>query len=328
MATNDLFNYMRDATHFLQSEYERIQKRASEDPGTAGDNGEENWAELLRKWLPANYRVVTKGRIMNAEGECGPQVDILILSPSYPEILLGKKEYLEGGVLAAFECKLTLKAEHIHSAVKNSAEIRRLAKLARQHTPYQELNMQFLYGLLAHSHVWKGERSTPLENIEKHLHSAEEAEAKHPKEVLDVICVSDLASWRTSKLVFAGQHLISQMSRHFQQQGLWDIVRQSGGVIHSSHVCFANSHQTSDEKKQLFTPIGSFLTTLLGMLAWQDAGLRSLAEYFVSAQLQGAGRGSGGAWPLTVLSDDLIVRLKKGGCLVNGEQWNEWSMYF
>jgi hypothetical protein len=154
MSLNDLFDYMRSATHQMQGEYERIQKRAVEDPGTAGDNGEENWAELLRRWLPKSYHIVTKGRIMNTEGECGPQVDVLVLSPAYPEALLGRKEYLEGGVLAAFECKLTLKAEHIFTAVKNAAQIRRLSQPLRQGSPRKELYSRVYYGLLAHSHIW------------------------------------------------------------------------------------------------------------------------------------------------------------------------------
>ena len=72
MSKNDLFNYMLEATHMMQSEYIRIQKRASEDPGTAGDNGEKNWADLLKLWLPSKYHIVTKGRIMNTDGDCSP----------------------------------------------------------------------------------------------------------------------------------------------------------------------------------------------------------------------------------------------------------------
>jgi len=68
----------------MAEEYDRIQKRATEDPETAGDQGEENWATLLRQWLP-----------------------------SYPQILLDKKLYLAGGVAVAFECKTTLKAAHV-----------------------------------------------------------------------------------------------------------------------------------------------------------------------------------------------------------------------
>ncbi|MCK4794276.1 MAG: hypothetical protein KAV87_61685 [Desulfobacteraceae bacterium] len=329
MISNDLFNYMRDATHNMQNEYDRIQKRANEDPGTAGDNGEENWAELLRKWLPASYHVVTKGRIMNTKGQCSPQVDVLVLSPSYPEALIGRKEYLEGGILAAFECKLTLKAEHIRTAVKNAAEIHRLSQPIRKGNPFNELHARVRYGLLSHSHVWKSEKSTPIENIEKNLNETEKIDAQHPNEVLDLICVSDLATWSTRKFILAGQKLLSQISARYKHlEDLWDSIQKAGGVIEAAHICYAGKHQSSMEKKQLFTPIGSFLANLLEMLAWEDPSLRSLAEYFILADLLGSGVGSGNMWILSVLSNDLADTLKKGGCLVSGQRWHEWSMIF
>ena len=60
--THDLYNFMQQISAEMATEYDRIQRRATEDPGTAGDQGEENWAELLRDWLPREYEVVTKGR--------------------------------------------------------------------------------------------------------------------------------------------------------------------------------------------------------------------------------------------------------------------------
>lgn len=328
MSLNDLFDYMRNATHQMQSEYERIQKRAVEDPGTAGDNGEENWAELLRRWLPKSYHVVTKGRIMNTKGECGPQVDVLVLSPSYPEALLGRKEYLEGGVIAAFECKLTLKAEHIRAAVKNAADIRRLSQPTRQGTLHKDLYARVCYGLLAHSHVWQGEQSSPLENVERHLLETEGTEVLHPKEILDVICVSNLATWSTTKFIVVGHHLLSQLSIRYQQFGdVWEEIQAAGGVIESIHMCYSYEHQTTDEKKALFTPIGTFLSTLLVRLAWEDASLRSLAEYFILAEVLGSGRGKGRIWPLTVLSGESVEKLRRDGGPVSGERWNEWSMF-
>jgi hypothetical protein len=77
MPKSELFNFMQQMKDELAAEYERIRIRATDDPGTAGDEGEENWAALFRSWLPANYHVVTKGRIINAEGKTGPQVDVL-----------------------------------------------------------------------------------------------------------------------------------------------------------------------------------------------------------------------------------------------------------
>ena len=68
----------------LALDYERIRARSRDDPGTAGDQAEEDWAAILRNWLPANYTVVTKGRILFEDGTSSPQMDVLVLSPSYP----------------------------------------------------------------------------------------------------------------------------------------------------------------------------------------------------------------------------------------------------
>jgi hypothetical protein len=89
--THDLYDFMQQIDAEMAAEYNRIRKRATEDPGTAGDQGEENWAELLREWLPGTYQVVTKGRIISQEGITSPQVDVLILKGSYPKKLLNKK---------------------------------------------------------------------------------------------------------------------------------------------------------------------------------------------------------------------------------------------
>ena len=189
--THDLHDFMRQLSDEMAAEYNRIQKRATEDPGTAGDQGEENWAELLRGWLPRTYEVVTKGRIISQDGRTSPQVDVLVLKDVYPEKLLNKKLYLAAGVAAAFECKTTLKAEHIEKAVKTCAEIKNLYP-AREGTPYKELHAPVVYGLLAHSHSWKGPNSTPENNIEQELRESDKLHVSHPRLGLDLLCVSDL----------------------------------------------------------------------------------------------------------------------------------------
>ena len=123
---HDLHDFIASSQKRLQEAYNRIQKRASEDPGTAGDQTEENWAELLREWLPPYFQVETKGRILAASGEASPQVDILVLMPAYPRGLLKEKLYMAGGIAAAFECKTTLKADHIRSALQTSSKIQRV----------------------------------------------------------------------------------------------------------------------------------------------------------------------------------------------------------
>lgn len=69
---HDLYDFMQQISKEMASEYSRIQMRATEDPGTAGDQGEENWAELLRGWVPSNFEVVTKGRLISQDGITSP----------------------------------------------------------------------------------------------------------------------------------------------------------------------------------------------------------------------------------------------------------------
>jgi hypothetical protein len=49
---HDLHEFIQQLGAKMEAEYKRIRKVASSDPGTAGDEGEENWAQLLRDWLP------------------------------------------------------------------------------------------------------------------------------------------------------------------------------------------------------------------------------------------------------------------------------------
>ena len=114
----------------------------------------------MRGWLPRTYEVVTRGRIIGQDGRTSPQVDVLVLKSIYPEKLLNKKLYLAAGVAAAFECKTTLTAADIEKTVKNCVKIKNLYP-AREGTPYKELHAPIVYGLLAHSHSWKGEKSKP-----------------------------------------------------------------------------------------------------------------------------------------------------------------------
>jgi hypothetical protein len=65
---HDIHSFVNQWQKEIQAEYQRIQKHASSDPGTAGDQGEENWKSLLVQWLPSYFHIVTKGRILTASG--------------------------------------------------------------------------------------------------------------------------------------------------------------------------------------------------------------------------------------------------------------------
>lgn len=318
---HELSDFMRDATFQMALEYDRIQKRAADDPGTAGDQGEENWATLLRRWLPPVYQIVTKGRILSDEGTAGPQVDVLVLSPSYPKALLDKKLYLAGGVLAAFECKVTLKAAHVRDFIKHAASISRLAP-RRKGSPFRELNSPIVYGLLAHAHVWNMPNSTPSENIESSLLDADEEFVKHPSEMPNLLCVANLGTWTKSASAWIGPGM------NIWSEKMADIFGKEGAV---TTAYIQHTKDTSDkwaeDQPVGFTPIGVAISQLLNRLAADDDSLRRIALYFMRAGLVGRGAGKQRLWPGAVYSPEVRAGIAAGR-LVNGRLWDEWNIGF
>ncbi len=307
---------MRQISEEMSSEYDRIQKRATEDPGTAGDQGEENWAELLRDWLPRNYEVVTKGRIISQKGDTSPQIDVLVLKSSYPKKMLNKKLYLAAGVAAAFECKTTLKASHISDAMKTCAKIKSFYP-ARSGTPFKELHSPLVYGLLAHSHSWKGDKSNPEENIQQKLIESDAEFTHHPRQQLDMLCVADLASWTSSKMTFLGPRQIPD----------WSSMAPIYGVNGSATSAYLGHSYSQGQQVEQFTPIGVLISYLSQKMAWEDNSFRDLADYYRIANIAGWGAGFMRKWPASIYSNEIRSRVE-AGMLSNGKSWDEWSIHF
>ena len=306
--THDLHDFMRQLTNKMFANYNLIQKRATEDPGTAGDQGEENWAELLRGWLPRTYEVVTEGRIISQDGETSPQVDVLVLKSIYPKQLIdeGQKMYLAAGVAAAFECKTTLKAEHIEKAVKTCAAIKNLYPV-RTGTPYRELHAPIVYGLLAHSHSWKGPNSTPEKNIEQKLRVSDYSHVSHPRLGLDLLCVADLATWSLSKSTFS-------------------LPQIHGPDVGAITTYFGHTHYYNSKSKH-FNPIGTLISRLSLRLAWEDPSLRDLADYYLRTSIDGGARGYNRCWPSSVYKKEDRPRTRIGDTS-SSPFWDEWSNTF
>jgi hypothetical protein len=235
----------------------------------------------------------------------------LVLSPSYPQELRDVKVYLAGGVSAAFECKVTLYSEHIGQGVQRAADLRRLIPL-RRGTPYRELPSQLVFGLLAHSHDWKAEKSTPLENVSHRLYSADQQLIKHPREMLDVLCVADLATWAARKHASLNPDDTLANCHPDYAKSI------SPTPIISAYMCSGYDEQ--------FTPAGALITKLLRALAWEDPGIRDLAEYFELSGLEGEAFGYKRDWDPDVLSDR--VRGNKVPIELVYEKWSEWSKNF
>ncbi len=310
---HDLHEFMRQISDEMAAEYNRIQMRSPEDSGTAGDQGEENWTELLRDWLPRTCEVVTKGRIISADGRTSPQVDVLVLKDVYPEKLLTKKLYLAAGVAAAFECKTTLKAWHIEDAVKTCAEIKNLYP-TREGTPYKELHTPIVYGLLAHSHSWRGDNSAPADNIERQLVRSDKSHVKHPRETLDFLCVSDFGTWVSSK--------ISILKGKLSHPGF------PNGSAQTSYLGYTNA---IENQVGYFTPISILISKLFRRLAWENPIWRDLGDYYLSIGNFGDARGSLRPWPTSIYTEKIRQRVESYAMVSPTDtmyDWNEWHPGF
>ena len=68
---HELNVWIEQTTTEMASEYQRIRARATEDPGTAGDEGEENWAQLFREWFQQAMKYAPK---VGSSPKMGPPV--------------------------------------------------------------------------------------------------------------------------------------------------------------------------------------------------------------------------------------------------------------
>jgi hypothetical protein len=320
----------------MADEYGRIQKQARADPGTAGDQGEENWASLFRDWLPPIYQIVTKGRILSPDGALSPQVDVLVLSPSYPKHLLDKKHFLAGGVLAAFECKTTLRAAHLMEAVQNAVAIRSHLPL-RFGTPYRELFSPLYYGLLAHSHEWLSPTDKVGDHVLNLISEHDLAFVGHPREMLDLVCVADLGVWVLGKDTWRGPKTINKGKANAEEFWLTSGAQVWGpGGSAGTHYVRKVLPMEGTHSDSRFTPIGAALSHIMRRLAWEDPGLRGIASYFWNIRMEGSGPGYERRWDSAIYSATIREDVLNGthippvvGQLWDSDQlWNEWAGYF
>ncbi|MBQ0993376.1 hypothetical protein KBX08_25215 [Micromonospora sp. H61] len=310
--THELETFMAQVSVELAAEYSRIRARAVSDPGTAGDEGEENWRRLLAEWLPPTLNIQTKGRVLGINGSLSRQVDLVILTPSYPEKLSEKKVYLAGGVMAAFECKLTLKGEHIEKAAENARLISRMAR-ATYTAPVsnlrRDLRSPVSYGILAHSHVWKTE---PADRVERLLNE-ELVRDSHPSEMLDSVCVADLGFWYGARFTLPPPHFINPEVRL--------LVPQAGTVQGQYHRAVSPTDDAAPN------PLHALIGHIINNLAWDVTDLRPLATYWQLAKVAGAGMGMGSGsrlWSYDVFTEYVRQRLNSEG-IAQGDPWNPWG---
>ncbi len=307
--------FLAQVTEEIASEYQRIFSSTAEDPGTAGDEGEENWATLLRDWLPPAYHVATKGRLIGADGTKSPQIDVLVLKPFYPAKLREKKVWLANGVAAAFECKTTIRASHINASLERCRNFKKLFP-KRTGSPLREFRSPLIYGILSHSHCWKAPDSRPIDNITRALADCYEA-SSHPSETIDLVCVADVGSWTNMAMPYWPIDIDKKGDVLAQLQNFTNWAPVSGML--------EASYENNNYFKQ-FQPIGAMISYLTQRLAWNDESIRDLADYYRLAKMWGSGESKiMKTWPRNVLSPEVLDGIASGRIHNNGS-WSEWRM--
>ncbi len=192
MKTNDSQHQLNDffsrATREMADDYAQIRKDHSRvDAKVAGNNGELNWINLLKKWLPSNLQYAQNVRILNADGNRTKEIDFVILEPGYPLALAEKNEILSGAVIASFECKLTLRKRDLGDIFEKCENLKSLTKPKATIDPAQDFRGAFPHYVVSHSSEWKSE---PVAKIYAELLSSV-IRASHPRNLVDGIYVAD-----------------------------------------------------------------------------------------------------------------------------------------
>lgn len=116
--------YDKSSQRQLAEERKKLKATSRCNPDSAGECTEDIFAELVRNLIPDEFKVVTRARIeFDNPGE-SPQLDLVILKPGGEKRLNNLKSYPLSSVLAAFECKLTLRKRDLEKAALTANAIK------------------------------------------------------------------------------------------------------------------------------------------------------------------------------------------------------------
>ncbi len=101
-----------------------IKRDSSRHPDNAGEETEKLFHDLIRKLVPDEFTIVRRGRIAMDDGEHSPQLDLLILKPGANRKAHSFGYYPRSSVLAAFECKTTLRKSDYDKIARTANSIK------------------------------------------------------------------------------------------------------------------------------------------------------------------------------------------------------------
>ncbi|MBF6322350.1 DUF6602 domain-containing protein [Nocardia cyriacigeorgica] len=272
-------DWLVDVAAEMSREYEKARALAARASGVqhAGHKGEAAWANALHAWLPPQYEIGKRKYILLEDDSTGvnksAETDLVIFQPSYPERLRARDEILVSGVAAAFSVKNSLDRSGISEAIKEAATVRRATRL-RSNTVKDEILPPFLYGVLAHTHVWKRTESDPAGNVTKALAELDAEHSDNPREGLDLLCVADLGCWSRVTTIWKYPEPGTFQAQVFPYGGVCSgfVTDHPGSDVGENEAHVA----TNDTPK--FPPFASLISILLNKLSYRDANVKPIAD--------------------------------------------------
>ncbi|WP_460871075.1 hypothetical protein, partial [Nocardioides pakistanensis] len=221
---------------------------------------------------------------------------IVVLRPSYPPALREHTDVIASGVAAAFSVKLTLKAAGFQDAAVRLGLLRR-GMLLREGTPRSELHGAFPFGLLALSHQWKEDPIASLESNVAALHGA----ASHPRELIDFVCVADLACATTMRMPYLPAHTVAGLSGE------------------KMSIPAVNTGYAISDPAESVSPVATLITSLFARLAFHDPELKELSIGLRRTGTMGAGKGKSRQWSLQDVYSQTVLETLEARWLTNDE---------
>jgi len=163
--------------------------------GVMGDASESVWIGILRNFLPHRYQV-EKAIVVDSEGRCSDQIDIVIFDRQYSPLVIRQDELVyvpAESVYAVIECKQSINKDNIVYASDKFLSVRCLKRTSVSiHSMGKELPARNLFeivgGFLSLTSDWKKDLGDSLKRSIGEVH---EDEAKR----LDIGCVLDVAAF-------------------------------------------------------------------------------------------------------------------------------------
>lgn len=221
--------------------------------------------------------------------------------------------YFAGGVVAVFECKTTLRQRDLAKIVQHAAQVKNTSPI-RSGSPYLELQQPIIYGVLAHSSDISNTEDFEYTLI-KNLHKHTVKNVKHPRELIDMLCIADAATFVLDKTVSVGPYSETDALEEFQE------FDDQGGI---TTTYFSHTDKISSLEIQGHV-LGTLIFDITHRLAYENVMLREFATYL---ELSGsfASIGVPILWNKNVLSETTLQTLMERGYIE--ESWSEWQKSF